>query len=101
MKQLKGKARKDFIKWYRKKHGKMLHLYFKELSLSEQYGVIQDFFDSVEIDLMISLDIGSYICEVEDLINKERTFTVFCKTRKKARKEIIKLATEQYNKSND
>jgi len=95
MKQLKGKARKDFIKWYRKKHGKMLHLYFKELSLSEQFGIIQDFFDSVGIRSDVFFVDGFYYSNTE-------TYTVIkynkYKTRKKARKQAIKLATKQYNK---
>ena len=101
MKQLKGKAREDFIKWYDKKYLELDYNDFKNnRTSSEQFGVIQDFFDEMSIDINVYLTVGGYRGCIEHIISKEEGFTGVCKSRKKARKKAIKLASNYYNELN-
>jgi len=101
MKQLKGKAREDFIKWYNKKYSPDFGWWFLYVRTpSEQFGVIQDFFDEMSIDIQTHLVVGGYSGCVENIINEEGVFVGFCKSRKKARKKAIKLASNYYNELN-
>ena len=100
MKQLKGKAREDFIKWIEIKYPDFEIGFLNHIEPSFMFGVIQDFFDEMSIDINVYLTVGGYRGCIEHIISKEEGFTGVCKSRKKARKKAIKLASNYYNELN-
>ena len=93
MKQLKGKAREDFIAYIEKRFPHMDIYLLKYIGHSFIFGVIQDFFDSVGICVDV-FRMGEFYAysSIGNIYNGEEF-----KTRKKARKQAIKLATKHYN----
>lgn len=113
--KLTGQCKQDFEKWYINKawisnqnistnYTERLGLYkmnnFEQLPPSMQYGILVDFFDSVEI--FISID--AYISKKEiyfqydiNYITANKRF----KTRQEAREQAITKANEVYNKKRD
>ena len=101
---LKGKALEDFEKWYIKFIG-LKYLSYKEYYInrfldkhpSEQYGVLEDWFDSVEdkteVRILPKISRGwkCYFTEIKGITDKHNT-------RNEARMEAIKKAVETYNK---
>lgn len=102
--KLKGKAKKDFEKWYNKHYkycmlsywGESLNYhFFSNLPLSMQYGVLVDFFYSVGIEIQIGKQ-HSCRCWLYNvgLGNEESD------TRNEARKAAVEKANELFNQIN-
>lgn len=98
---MKGKAKKDFEKWYFERYqltDVFRYFQFSKLSESMQYGVIVDWFDSV----------GIYINDQADSVGEEVYYAVIVnnlkcyscggiETRPQARQKAIDKAVSLYN----
>jgi len=102
---MKGKCKEEFDKWYGLNYEAISlrsiddYFYidgFYELPDSMQYGVIEDFFDSVGIVINIVKTQNFDWRYITDLDGGEY-FDEYFKTRKEARKQAIEKATEIYN----
>ena len=109
---MKGKCKKDFEKWLKKKYKEIdigyphdlsgcqsLNDAFKYLPHSMQWGVIVDFFDSVGIYIEVQYYSKSAFM-AHFYINKEEgeyDRSLMFKTRYEARAAAIEKATEIYN----
>ena len=106
---MKGKCKEEFDKWYGLNYEAISlrsiddYFYidgFYELPDSMQYGVIEDFFDSVGITIIIDYICMTFeVCVIEDLIDEDYRHDIDAdfETRKEARKQAIEKATEIYN----
>ena len=97
--ELTGKAKKDFEKWLNitplQGESTRYNLpFFYNLSLSLQYGVYVDWFDSVGIEITTKKNYknGHWVMRIQGLRYMKHT-----KTRYEARTEAIKKANEIYN----
>jgi hypothetical protein len=111
--KLTGKCEEDFEKWLKKlfKHEterKFADVFmildlqgydFDDIPQSMQYGVYEDFFDSVGSYISVSGLILSktYICDISVISNVEHYYDGFL-TRAEARSKAIEKANEIYNK---
>lgn len=99
---LTGKCKEDFEKWLITEkpldaHVEPTSLYY--LPFSMQYGVYVDFFDSVNVELVVYVEVFDdrefYWTVIED--GKDNV-DGWADTRTEARKKAIKKANEIYNK---
>lgn len=93
--KLTGKCKEEFEKWYVDVYGYDLNTLFYNLKPSMQWGVYQDYFDSVEVDV----DIVTHRPNVEFyfvLFIDNEDFGDF-NTRQEARDKAIEKANEIRN----
>lgn len=98
--KLTGQAYKDFYIWYDKQfidHHISGRSSFDELPLSMQFGVLVDWFDSVEISINITSDIESGFEFIDYDAHVNILHVDNYKTRKEARMDAIITACEMYN----
>jgi len=110
---LTDKCKEDFKKWYfnvycvNNGYG-FLRFFafksFKEDTLSEQYGVYQDFFDSVDMNLSIDMNFDHEMIytgwfDWSIIIDLDRTISGFVETRQEARIVMLKEANRRYNEN--
>ena len=97
--KLEGKAKEDFEKWYSKLTGdypNWRELY--KLPESMQYGVYVDWFDSVGINILITVEFDFGYIIVEKRYDEIEEVKRWYNTRPEARTKAIEKAVEIYNK---
>jgi len=112
---LTGKCKTDFEKWYScadvsniddEQIQLCMEQRFNYLSISKKYGVYQDFFDTVDLEIVVFVWRNKFVATVYeyeksnrigDPIGKDKGF----KTREQARIEVINKANKLYNDRNN
>ncbi len=106
--KLTGKALNDFEKWYRKEYCKphwILRIFtwlslraFYVDTLSEQFGVLEDWFDSVGMQLYIKpISSKEWSVYIDDFGHHILTSYLVKSTRSEARTAAIEKANDIYN----
>jgi len=100
---LTEKCKQDFEEWYRiNNYPNKFHaiLHFDALQLSMQWGVYQDFFDSVKMQIYIKPTADERWSVYIDFFGHcILTDYIYCDTRQEARKAAIEKANEIYNEN--
>jgi len=113
MKHLTSKCLKDFKKWYFEvycvENGYGLMRFFalkkfKEDTIAEQYGVFEEFFDSVGINLCIDMNVDHEMIytgwfDWVVVVDLEDTDSGFAETRDECRMENLVVANIKYNEN--
>ena len=100
---LKGQAKTDFEKLYNERppHTPIQTTYsvFMGKSLSEKYGVLVDWFDSVGIQIEIIISNSNYAFQIFKVNNNKPMYSIGeWEVRHQARQKAIEQANEIYNK---
>jgi hypothetical protein len=107
---LTEKAKKDFEKWYFKKHCKsrtkfeklfphqkseIFDWFYETISFTFQYGVYLDWLDSIKLQVIIPKWVDKFYFKIENNFESDICYN----DRLEATYEAIKKANEIYNKS--